>query len=70
MTSEVFINTNKNAGNAVISIFDINGRQLIESKMDLATQSRVDTGNLVQGVYIVTIKLEDGTSYSQKLIKK
>ncbi|RTY86566.1 T9SS-dependent M36 family metallopeptidase [Flavobacterium sp. RSP15] len=70
MTSEVFINTNKNAGNAVISIFDINGRQLIESKMDLATESRVDTGNLVQGVYIITIKLEDGTSYSQKLIKK
>ncbi|RTY80575.1 T9SS type A sorting domain-containing protein [Flavobacterium sp. LS1P28] len=70
MSSELFIRSNKNAGKAVVSIFDMNGRQLIESKMDLGFQSRVDTGNLVQGVYIVTIKLEDGTSYSQKLIKK
>jgi extracellular elastinolytic metalloproteinase len=70
VNSELFIMTNKNAGNAVISIVDMNGRQLVKTEMDIGSQSRVDTANLVQGVYIITIKLEDGTSYSQKLIKE
>jgi extracellular elastinolytic metalloproteinase len=68
--SEVFIMTNKNAGNAAVSIFDINGKQVVNKQMDFATQSRLDTAELTQGVYIITIKMEDGTSYSQKLIKE
>jgi extracellular elastinolytic metalloproteinase len=70
MTSEVYINTNKNAGNAAVSIFDINGKQVVKKQMDFATESRLDTGKLTQGVYIINIKMEDGTSYSQKLIKE
>jgi hypothetical protein len=62
--------TNKNAGNAAVSIFDINGKQVVNKQMDFATQSRLDTAELTQGVYIITIKMEDGTSYSQKLIKE
>jgi hypothetical protein len=33
MSSEVFIKTrNKNAGNAAVSIFDINGKQVVKLK--------------------------------------
>ena len=70
MNSELNIRSNKNAGNAVVSIFDMNGRQLIELKMDLRFQSKVDTSNLLRGIYVVSIKSEDGSSYTQKLIKK
>jgi extracellular elastinolytic metalloproteinase len=70
VSSEVFIKTNKNAGKAAISIFDIHGKQLLETEMDLDSQSSIDTGNLAQGVYVITIKLEDGSSHSQKLIKE
>jgi extracellular elastinolytic metalloproteinase len=68
--SEVFIMTNKNTGKAAISIFDINGKQVLETTMDLDSQSTLDTAKLLQGIYIITIKMEDGTSYSQKLIKE
>jgi hypothetical protein len=52
------------------SIFDINGKQVLETTMDLDSQSTLDTAKLLQGIYIITIKMEDGTSYSQKLIKE
>jgi extracellular elastinolytic metalloproteinase len=70
VSSEVYIQTNRSAENAAVSIFDINGKQLVKTKMDLGFQSRLDTGNLAKGIYVITIKLEDGSSYSQKLIKE
>jgi hypothetical protein len=54
--SELFIMTNKNTGKAAISIFDINGKQVLETTMDLDSQSTLDTAKLLQGIYIITIK--------------
>ena len=68
--TEVFISTNKNTGKAGVTIFDLNGRKLIDNSIELTNTAKVNVGTLSSGIYIININTEDGEIYTQKLIKK
>lgn len=63
----VNINSNKNTGLAKVEMFDINGRQVLNTEIDLTNTGRVNTSNLTAGVYVIKIVTNNAT-HTQKLI--
>lgn len=62
------IDTNSNLTIANIGLYDILGKQLVSFKEDGAT-SEVSLLNYKNGIYIIKIKLSDGSIVSKKIIK-
>ena len=65
--NQININSNINSGEAMVSLFDINGRQVISKKVDLTNTAIVNTSGLSTGVYVVKVITETST-HTQKLI--
>jgi hypothetical protein len=54
---------------AEILVYDMGGRQL-QSLKTKNKVTKINTQNLVQGAYLVTVKTNDNKTASAKLIKK
>jgi extracellular elastinolytic metalloproteinase len=61
------IYSNKAAGDALVQIYDMNGREVFASKIDLASFPKINTSTYNTGVYIVKVS-SDEITHSQKLI--
>lgn len=60
----------ENLNNKVISIYDLSGKQVLQTKLDdAAAENVVNINQLSKGTYILNIK-SDGKSWSKKLIKE
>jgi hypothetical protein len=68
-TTEIYINNNRNSGSAVYTITDLTGRVIETNKITLVNGSKISTGNLSTGMYILSLKTDSGEIYSQKIIK-
>lgn len=66
--SLIRIDTNSNLTIANIGLYDILGKQLVSFKED-GTTSEVSLLNYKNGIYIIKIKLTDGSIVSKKIIK-
>lgn len=66
---EVNISTRFDVSDAKISIFDMNGRKVLDHQVDLHQDARVNTTHLAPGIYMINV---NGGGYSQttKLIIK
>ena len=63
----VHINSNRNNGLANIMVYDMNGRQVLKSKIDLVTTNTINTSRLQSGIYVIKI-FGNNISHTQKLI--
>jgi hypothetical protein len=54
---------------AFMVIFDINGKQVLNSKLEYGVQS-IDVSNFTSGIYIINFTSEKGTTSKKKFIKK
>jgi hypothetical protein len=66
--NQLTITTNKNYGNVVIALVDINGRVVLELKKELLNSVSIDINQLQKGIYILNIK-GDTFNYNEKIIK-
>ncbi|UII19170.1 T9SS type A sorting domain-containing protein [Fulvivirga ligni] len=61
-------------GEVLISLYDIWGKKLIESKDQVFSgfhlEGRINISSLKSGIYILKIELPDGTSNSRRIIRK
>ena len=69
LISSVEIKSDYNLENAIISVFDLNGRRVLNYKNE-AGSSFVDLSNLSMGEYILRIISSEGNIYSTKILKK
>ncbi len=65
----ITIDTINSLEGAIISIFDINGRRVLNYKQN-ANSNKVDVSSLSIGEYIIRVVTADGLMASKKLIKK
>ena len=65
----ITIDTINSLEGAIISIFDINGRRVLNYKQN-ANSNKVDVSSLSIGEYIIRVVTSDGLMASKKLIKK
>ena len=65
--NQININSNVNNGIAAVSMFDINGRQVMNLNVDLANTGIVNTSSLSTGVYVIKIETDNAT-HTQKLV--
>ena len=65
--SEIVIQNSNNNYPTEVSLFDLNGKLLLQKQLDNKDINNVKT-NLAQGFYVITIKNDQGKIYSQKLI--
>lgn len=65
--NQININSNVNGGIATVALFDINGRQVMSTKVDLTNTGIVNISSLSSGVYVVKINT-DSASHTQKLV--
>ena len=63
------IKSNNNLEKAIISIFDINGRRVINYK-NVANKNLVDISKLSVGEYILRIISSNGNIFSTKILKE
>ena len=68
VVNELTINLPSNIKNADVRIVDVTGRTISNNNVTI-NNNKLDVSHLAQGVYIVEIKTEKGTT-SKKLIKK
>ena len=68
VVNELTINLPSNIKNADVRIVDVTGRTVSNNNVTI-NNNKLDVSHLAQGVYIVEIKTEKGTT-SKKLIKK
>lgn len=59
---EIYIKARQEMGNAIISIFDVNGRKVLSKKMELRTITNLTANSLKAGIYLIRI---DADNYSQ-----
>ncbi len=67
-TDKIFIRMNHSYPNAEVYIQDMQGRWLIQQKVNLGSEA-IDVSELEDGMYVVTVII-DNKKYSKKLIKK
>lgn len=58
-----------NSEKGTISIYDISGKQLYQTKFDGNSATINNLGNLPAGIYLATLTTENGTSITRKIIK-
>jgi hypothetical protein len=69
-SNSVQISFPEKLNNKVITIYDLLGKQVLQTKLDdAATENAINISQLSKGTYILNIK-SDGNSWSKKLIKK
>jgi hypothetical protein len=66
--TELSISTSKNLGDVVITLVDINGRVVLETKKEFFDTIILNTGPLQSGLYILNIEGVN-FSYNEKIIK-
>lgn len=66
--NSVFIKTNKNFGKVILTVTDINGRQVYSKQVDLFGEIEVDMTSFQSGIYVLNIKGEFINS-NDKIIK-
>jgi hypothetical protein len=66
--NNVFIRTNKNFGEVVMTLVDINGRVVYSQKTNLVNEVQINISNLQSGLYILNIKGET-INTNDKIIK-
>jgi Secretion system C-terminal sorting domain len=68
-TDIIFISTEEFLENSTIVLMDVSGR-VVEIKEITESRSQIDMGNLMNGTYLLSIKAEDQTIKTLKIIKK
>jgi len=72
-TSEInFVIEQDNASNAIINLFDITGKQVVNKQVEMApgfNTIQLDINNLEKGIYIYRISTDEGTTKG-KIVKK
>ena len=58
-----------NSEKGTISIYDISGKQLYQTKFEGNTASINSLGSLPSGIYLATLTTENGTSITKKIVK-
>ncbi|NNE30956.1 MAG: T9SS type A sorting domain-containing protein [Winogradskyella sp.] len=67
--SSIFISSAKNFGVVEANIYDLNGRALLTTDINLNGTPSIDISNLSNGVYILNIKTGDDEVSSHRIIK-
>lgn len=63
------INSNKNNGLAKVEMFDINGRRVLSTQIDLTNTGNVNATQLTTGIYVIKVST-DTSVHTQKLVIK
>lgn len=63
----VNISSSKINGEVYISLFDINGRKVLNKKVDMSGQATINVSNLSTGIYVMQL-ISDGKTQTEKLI--
>ncbi len=63
------VNTNSDLNINSITLYDILGKQLTFSKQEISSRNQINLFNYKSGLYIVKIKLSDGSTVSKKIIR-
>jgi hypothetical protein len=58
-----------NANFNQVNITTIDGKIVLDRKVEMANKTKIDISNYANGVYIVTITSNDGQLFTEKLIK-
>ena len=66
--NQLSISTNKNIGNVIIILLDVNGRVVLETQKELFDTIIINTSQLQTGLYILNIK-NGNFNYNEKIIK-
>ncbi|MFD2822300.1 T9SS-dependent M36 family metallopeptidase [Lacinutrix iliipiscaria] len=66
--SNIFIKTNRNFGEVIMTLVDINGRKVYSQKANLVDEVQLNISQLQSGLYILNIKGE-GINTNDKIIK-
>ncbi len=66
--TELSITTKQNLGNVLVSLIDINGRVVLQKRLDLLGTVSLNTTGLQSGLYILNIK-GASINYNEKIIK-
>jgi hypothetical protein len=66
--SSLFIKTNRNYGEVMLTLTDINGRQVLSEKVNLFDTVEIDINTLQSGLYILNMKGQN-VDINEKIIK-
>ncbi|WP_111685031.1 T9SS-dependent M36 family metallopeptidase [Winogradskyella tangerina] len=65
---QLFIDSRNNFDNVTVSLVDINGRVVLNTKLDIRGKVALDMGPLETGIYILNLK-GDNVNYNTRIIK-
>lgn len=66
---KIFVDLPTELASTQFTIFSSSGQLVLEGSLD-QNQLAIDVGELATGLYILTLTLENGESYSQKIVKE
>jgi len=66
--SEIYIQNSDDDYPTEASVFDLNGRQLLQQAVEDKQTNTIKTGNLSTGIYILTLESSEGFFYTHQLI--
>ena len=63
------VNTNSELNINKITLYDVLGKQLTLSRQEISSRNQINLFNYKSGLYIIKVKLSDGSTVSKKIIR-